>query len=101
MVLGHERCGAVKAVYDSLNGGAPLPKHLDAIERGLRTAIEPIVARKGSLDAAVRANVAATVRRISTADSIIEPALERHQIRIVGAEYRLATGAVELLSLGV
>jgi carbonic anhydrase len=100
VVLGHEKCGAVKSVYDAIAHHQPLPEHLDAIENGMRKAIAPVVAAGGSLDAAMRANVRATVARISQAPPVLKPAVERRTVQVVGAEYRLGSGEVHLLSRG-
>jgi carbonic anhydrase len=98
VVLGHEKCGAVKATYDAIASHTPLPGYLLAIERGIRPAIEPVVRTRGSVDAAIRANVKATVTRISQAEPVLKKGAEAHALRVVAAEYRLATGTVEVLS---
>jgi carbonic anhydrase len=100
VVLGHENCGAVKSVYDAIAQKKALPEHLDAIEHGMRKAIAPVVAAGGSLDAAIRANVRATVARIAEASPVLKPAVERRAVQVVGAEYRLGSGEVHLLSRG-
>jgi carbonic anhydrase len=101
VVLGHEGCGAVKAVYEAIKTKTPLPPHLDAIERALRPPIEPIVAAGGTLDEAVSANVKAVVAHIAAAQPVIAPAVEHRTARVVGAEYHLGTGEVRILARGV
>ena len=66
VVLGHERCGAVKA---ALAKDAP-PGHVAAIVSRIRTAIAGAKAPSGDvLDSAVRANVAASVRDVQGAQA--------------------------------
>jgi len=100
VVLGHEGCGAVKAVYDAIAAGQTLPIHLDSIQAGLSDAVKPIVSAKGSVDEAMIANVKATAHLIATTDPIIRPAAEEGRVRVVGAQYRLDTGKVHLVSQG-
>ena len=100
VVLGHEKCGAVKAVYDAIAQHKALPPHLDAIERGMRDGIAPVVKSSGDLESAMRANVRAAVRRISEAPPVLRHAVETFGIKVVGAEYHLRSGAVTALSRG-
>jgi carbonic anhydrase len=97
VVLGHEKCGAIIAVREALQTHKPLPPHLDSIENGIRAAVAPVVAADGSLDAAIRANVHATVHKIAGSQPVVAPAVARHDVRVVGAEYHLASGAVSFI----
>lgn len=100
LVLGHESCGAVKAVYDAAKSHTELPSHLDVIQRALAPAIAPLAERNASLDEAIRANVRAVVERIKTADPTIAPAVRKGDVYVTGAVYHLGTGKVEFLSRG-
>ena len=94
VVLGHEKCGAVEAVYDAISKGTPLPPHLNALEAGMGAGIKPVVASKGTLNDAVIANVKANVAKIRADSAVIEPAIAKGHVRVVGAEYYLGTGRV-------
>lgn len=88
VVLGHSGCGAVSAAVETIRSGDPgHSPHLRAIVDRIRPAVE------GEPDAerAVRANVEATVARLS-AESPTLAAVEG--LRIVGAEYALESGLV-------
>lgn len=94
MVLGHERCGAVKAALD----GGHAPGRIGV----LVDAIEPAVARSRGkagdpLDNAVRSNVRMAVDRLSYAEPILSEAWRAGRIKVVGARYDLDAGTVELL----
>ncbi len=97
MVLGHEKCGAVKAVYEALATATPLPDHLSAFERLMGPGLRASVEAGATQDEAVRANVRAAVAELRAAGPVLRDAVANGQIRIVGAEYRLADGEVTLL----
>jgi carbonic anhydrase len=94
VVVGHEKCGAVQAVYDALAKNEPMPPHLDAIEAGMRAGIKPVVAANGTMNDAVIANVKANVAKIGSDSAIIKPAIKDGTVKVVGGEYYLGTGRV-------
>jgi carbonic anhydrase len=94
VVLGHERCGAVKAVLD----GGHLGAHLASFTPSIAPAVAQARQQEGDLlDNAVRANL----RRIVDKLQHCEPLLAEHAhfglVEIVGARYDLDTGVVEFL----
>jgi len=94
VVMGHEKCGAVKAALD----GGHAPGHIGT----LIDEIEPAVARsrgKGGdpLDAAVRMNVRMVVDRLQYAEPILAERSRERIIKVVGARYDLDGGTVEFL----
>jgi carbonic anhydrase len=100
VVLGHEQCGAVKAVYDASKSHSDLPGHLDVIQRALQPAIAPLADQGAPLADAVRANVRAVVARVQAAGPSIAPAVSKNTVHVVGAVYHLDTGRVEFLARG-
>ncbi|MGA2759233.1 MAG: carbonic anhydrase [Candidatus Cybelea sp.] len=94
MVLGHENCGAVDAVYKAIKSKSPLPPHLERIEALIRPGIEDVVRANGSLHEAVLANVRAAVARLKASPPVIEEASASGRVLVVGADYRLDTGEV-------
>ncbi len=94
VVVGHEKCGAVTAVYDAIAKGAPLPSHLNAIEAGMRAGIKPVVAARGTINDAVIANVKENVTKIAEDSEVIKPAIKDGKVRVVGGMYYLGTGRV-------
>jgi carbonic anhydrase len=103
VVLGHSRCGAVSATLDALLGeSVPTSRNLNSIVERIRPAIETLVTRGGAqereglLREAVRANVRASANQLRHGSELIERRVLAGQLSIVGAEYDLVTGAVEL-----
>ena len=55
MVLGHEKCGAVKATIEAVEQNATAPAHIGALVEGIRPAVEKVKGQAGdALDNAVR-----------------------------------------------
>jgi carbonic anhydrase len=91
LVLGHEKCGAVKASLEAIEHRVKAPSHIQDLVEGIRPAIERTKNRPGdALDNAVREQarlVAAQLRR--------NPIIRKAQV--VAARYDLDTGRVSLL----
>lgn len=102
VVLGHERCGAVKAAVEVVEHNTTFPGSIGKM-------IEPIIpavlkARTGHvgskdalLDAAVRENVRRIVRRLRTGEPSFITPLRDGTLKIVGAHYDLDDGRVVFL----
>lgn len=97
MVLGHEGCGAVNAVYSAIASNAPLPPHLAEIQRLMAPGIAGVVKARGTEDAAVEANVRAAVARLQTSPPVMSSGAVSGRLLIIGGIYRLATGEVRLV----
>ncbi|WP_275460799.1 carbonic anhydrase [Streptomyces noursei] len=98
VVLGHQRCSAVKAAYTALRDGTPLPGNLQAIALALKPAYEQAV-RKGGTDP-VETMTRAQVTLASTAlrsNADLAPLVKKGALAVVGAYYSLDTGKVEAL----
>ncbi|AGP32450.1 carbonic anhydrase [Sorangium cellulosum] len=99
VVMGHTHCGAIAATLDWITARGPLPSEaIHEIVTRIRPAVEqarrPGLDRAAILAAATRADVRASVRELSQSGSLVEMAA-RGDLVIVGAEYSLATGAVD------
>lgn len=99
MVLGHANCGAVKAAIEEIQSPVSLPGHIWDITDAVRPGIADVVKAGGSnlLERAIDANVAYNVSRLTAAQPLIGEAVKAGRVRVVGAEYELATGKVRLL----
>jgi carbonic anhydrase len=94
MVLGHQKCGAVEA---ALKGGEA-PGQIGSLVKAIQPAVAHAKGQPGdALDNAVKANVEMVVAQLKTAKPIVTDLLEHGKVKVVGARYRLDTGAVELL----
>ncbi len=104
VVLGHSNCGAVLATLQELSlEQTHRSPNLRAIVDRVRPAVEPILKTHKNSDkntlagAAVRANIKASVKRLSHGSLILEQLIEDDLLKIVGAEYSIETGNVEFL----
>lgn len=95
MVLGHERCGAVKAAVEA----KPVPGHIGTLVAALQPAVDQVKAEKGDvLDKAVRANVKMSVEKLKTTAPILADYVKVGKLKIVGGRYDLDTGKVEIIA---
>ncbi|OIK05304.1 carbonic anhydrase [Streptomyces monashensis] len=99
VVLGHQRCGAVKAAYQSLRDDKPLPGNLQAIVTALRPAYEQAVREGGAdpVETMARAQVKLTASALRSNEDLA-PLVRKGSLAVVGAYYSLDTGTVEVLA---
>jgi carbonic anhydrase len=94
VVLGHQRCGAVKAAI----AGEHPDGHMDALMRRIHPAIKAASHQEGDLlDNAVNANIVQSVRQLMHSDLILRRVATDNQLMVVGARYNLDDGMVALL----
>ncbi len=95
MVLGHEKCGAVKAALE----GKPLPGQMGSIV----AAIQPAIDRASQNDSeeyyieTIKRNIMLQIESLQ-ASPVLYDLVEQGKLKIVGAYYSLKTGEVSLLS---
>ncbi len=103
VVLGHSGCGAVAATLASLDqkaGEVPNP-NLRAIVERIRPSVQGFVEQGNALTTeqrlhhAVRANIRHSADHLRNGSPILERLIAEQQLRVVGAEYNLATGMVD------
>lgn len=99
VVLGHDDCGAVKAAIDVVTKGTSLPGQLPAVIQPIIPAVQAVASTPPDqmLAAAVTENIRRAVTSIS-AEALIAPMVANGSVKVVGAEYRLATGKVDFLT---
>ena len=99
MVLGHSNCGAVDATIKVVRDGLELPGHLHEMIEPIRPAAETALAQSPAdpLATAISANVHNAVALLQAAEPILAARVKNQGLRIVGAQYDLATGQVALL----
>lgn len=104
VVLGHSSCGAIRATLDQLAScsESPSPNLADIVER-VRPAVAPLMERTPErptaelMEEAVRANVHASVRGLTAESPILAERVRDGRLKVVGAEYDLASGEVSFL----
>ncbi len=97
LVLGHERCGAVKATIELLEGSGEAPGDIAMLVEAITPAVEAAHARPGDLlDNAIEINVTRTIATLRTS-SVLAELIAQGKAKIAGAVYDLDTGAVRFL----
>jgi carbonic anhydrase len=103
MVLGHSTCGAVLATLEELNRPAETrSRNLQAIVDRIRPSVEPLLATQlvhkpeAFVREAVRANIRVSVNHLRHGSEVLEQLIVSGGLRVVGAEYSLETGVVDL-----
>jgi len=101
-VLGHSNCGAIHATLAELTRPSKdQSPNLRSIVNRIRPAVEGLVERGAGGDAqalvreAVRANIRMSADRLRHGSEVLEQAIERDGLLVVGAEYSLESGVVE------
>lgn len=91
IVMGHDGCSAVKAAVAGGHAG----NHVQAMIEAIKPAIAGVA--NGDVNAAAVANVRSVVRQLSESKPDLQPAVQKGQLKIIGAEYHLDTGRVDIL----
>ena len=94
VVLGHERCGAVKAAV----APGEAPGHLGAILDPIRPSVEAVKAKGGDVaENAMKAHVRNMVGQLKSSKPVLAELSHEGRLKVVGARYDLDTGRVEIL----
>ncbi len=103
MVLGHEKCGAVKAAIDATDNNEQFPGHIQTIATALTPAVRAVprkpdyVADNRYYDI-VEMNVVLTVRELRKQPPILSRLVDSKKLKVVGGVYQLGTGKVKLVA---
>ena len=103
IVLGHARCGAVLATVEELRRPSETQsRNLRSIVDRIRPAVEPLLATELGKDPealvreGVRANVRASANHLRHGSEVLERLIAENGLVVVGAEYDLDTGIVDV-----
>jgi carbonic anhydrase len=103
VVLGHSQCGAVLATVEELRRpNSTQSRNLLSIVDRIRPSVEGLLATPlaKDLDAlvreAVRANVRVSANQLRHGSELLERLIEHDGLLVVGAEYSLETGTVDV-----
>jgi carbonic anhydrase len=103
VVLGHSQCGAVLATLEELQRARESQsRHLRSIVDRIRPSVEGLLStalredRDALVAAAVRANVRASANQLRHGSEVLEELIARDGLLVVGAEYSLETGVVDM-----
>ena len=95
VVLGHERCGAVKATKETLAAKAEAPPHINSLVSAIRPAVE--AAPGADVEAMTHANIRYVVQGLRSSAPTLKGKVDAREIAVVGAYYDLDTGKVVFL----
>ncbi|WP_137806483.1 carbonic anhydrase [Pseudomonas sp. G(2018)] len=99
LVLGHESCGAIEAGIKAVKDHTVFPGQIPKLTDALKPSIETVLNQPGDLvENATVQNVKNSVERLKKAAPLLNDALGKGTLKIVGGIYRLATGKVELIA---
>src|SRR5438094_3473289 len=95
VVLGHQRCGAIKAAKETIAANGKAPGHIESLVTAIRPAVEATV--KGDLEATIKANVKNVTQALRSSTPVLKPKVDSGELKVVGANYSLDTGSVSFL----
>ncbi len=97
LIMGHQRCGAVKAAIDVIGTGGTAPRRVQPVVDALRPAYAEAVKEPGDLlDNMVRAQTRLTMARIES-EPVIHKLCAEGRLAVHGGYYSLDTGAVSII----
>jgi carbonic anhydrase len=97
VVLGHSKCGAVKATIEAVQKNAPATgTDIDALVTAIKPAVESASGAGDVLATTVRENVKNVVKKLS-GTPVLSTAVAEKRLTIVGAVYDLDSGKVAFL----
>ena len=102
VVLGHSNCGAIHATVDELTRPTrDQSPNLRSIVNRIRPAVEGLIERGAGADRdalvrqAVRANIRMSADHLRHGSEVLERAIAKDGLLVVGAEYSLESGVVD------
>ena len=95
VVLGHQRCGAVKAAKETIAAKGEAPAHIQSLVTAIQPAVEATA--KGDLEATVRENVKNVAQALRSSAPVLKAKVDSGELKVVGAYYSLETGLVAFL----
>jgi carbonic anhydrase len=94
MVVGHERCGAVKAAIE----GGELPGQIGSLTEAIKPAVERSKNQAGDkVENAVKENVRLQIENLKKS-AVISQLIQEGKLIVTGGYYDLDTGAVSMVS---
>jgi len=106
IVMGHSRCGAVKATIDVVRGVSSVPSDNigDIVER-IRPGIATVLSNAGEhspaevLDSAIGANVRHSVKGLRVGSPLVQQRISEGRLIVLGATYDIGSGRVTFLDV--
>jgi carbonic anhydrase len=95
LVLGHQRCGAVKAAKETIAAKAQAPAHIQSLVSGIQPAVEATT--NADLETTVKANIKDVVQALRSSTAVLKPKVDTGELRVIGGYYSLDSGDVTLI----
>ena len=95
VVLGHQRCGAIKAAKETIAAKTEAPAHIQSLVTAIQPAVEATV--KDDLEATVKANVKNVTQALRSSTPVLKPKVDSGELKVGSAYYSLDTGSVAFL----
>ncbi len=97
VVMGHTRCGAVKAALSTLEGGDAGSPSLNSLVADLHPRLQSFKKKTPSEDLSteVWANTKGVAKDLSSKSEIIANAIKSGKVKVVSALYHLGSGTVD------
>jgi carbonic anhydrase len=95
VVLGHQRCGAVKAAKETIAAKTEAPAHIQSLVTAIQPAVEATA--QGDLNATIEANVRNVTQALRSSTPVLKPKVDSGELKVLGAYYSLDTGAVAFM----
>jgi carbonic anhydrase len=98
MVLGHSKCGAVKAALKHIDANDKLPGAINDLVNNIKPAVLKSKGEKGDpLENAIKANVGIGVERLKGLEPLLAGPVKEGKVKVVGAVYDLKDGSVKVI----
>lgn len=98
VVLGHSKCGAVKAAVKHIDDDDALPGSINALVNLIKPAVADVKDAPGDkVSNVIKANVLRCVAQLETSGPILPEQFKSGGLKAVGGVYDLASGKVEIL----
>jgi len=95
VVLGHERCGAIKSARETIAAKTEAPGHIKSLVKAIAPAVESTTGADAEVTA--KANEVNVAKALRESAPILKEMVEKGTISVVAAHYDLDTGAVDFL----
>jgi carbonic anhydrase len=98
VVLGHSKCGAVKAAIKHIDAKDSLPGSIGELVDIIKPSVAEVKGKAGDqLNNVIEANVKRGVQYLRNKDPILDDAIQKGKLKVIGATYDLRTGKVAVL----
>lgn len=95
VVLGHQRCGAVKAAKETIAAKGEAPAHIQSLVTAIQPAVEATV--KDDLEVTIEANIKNVTQALRSSTPVLKAKVDSGELKVVGAYYSFDTGSVAFL----